>query len=76
MESKENHQKPINKLEKFESMENFINSKKEQILTLRKKKNRKNNLYRILLEKEIKEQDKYKILEFDLNDFSQAKKNL
>ena len=74
MESKENHQKPINKLEKFESMENFINSKKEQILTLRKKKNRKNNLYRILLEKEIKEQDKYKILEFDLNDFSQAKK--
>ena len=75
MESEGDKKKEINKLEKFESMENFINSKKEQILTLRKKKNRKNNLYRILLEKEIKEQDKYKMLEFDLNEFSKTKQN-
>ena len=72
MESKDNPKKVTNKLEKFENKENFINTKKEQIITLRKKKNRKNNLYRILLEKEIKEQDKYKILEFDLNEFSKA----
>ena len=75
MESNGHQKKVINKLEKFETMENFIKSKKEQILTLRKKKNRKNNLYRILLEKEIKEQDKYKMLEFDLNEFSKTKQN-
>ena len=65
--------KVLNPVEKFETSENFLNSKKEKILTLRKKKNKKRNIYRIIKEKEIKEEEKYKIYEFDKNELSKIK---
>ena len=65
--------KVINPVEKFEASENFLNSKKEKILSLRKKNNKKRNIYRIIREKEIKEKEKYKIYEFEKSDFTQIK---
>ena len=64
--------KIINKMEKFESMDNFINSQKEKILSLRKKKMKTQIIYRIIKEKE-NDEEKYSIYKFDKNEISKAK---
>ena len=38
-------------MENFETQEDIMNMKKDKILSLRKKKNKKHNFYRILTEK-------------------------
>ena len=58
-----------NQVEIFENKDNIIKLKKEKILTLRKQNKRRNNFYRILEEKAKKEEEKYKIYEFEENDF-------
>lgn len=58
-----------NQTEIFENKDNIIKLKKEKILTLRKQNKRRNNFYRILEEKAKKEEEKYKIYEFEENDF-------
>ena len=58
-----------NQMEIFENKDNIIKLKKEKILTLRKQNKRRNNFYRILEEKAKKEEEKYKIYEFEENDF-------
>ena len=73
MENGNENPKLINPVEKFDTKKNFLNLKKEKILTLRKKKNHKRNIYRIIKEKEKKEEEKYNIYEFDKNEFIQIK---
>ena len=73
MENGNENPKLTNPVEKFDTKENFLNLKKEKILTLRKKKNHKRNIYRIIKEKEKKEEEKYNIYEFDKNEFIQIK---
>ena len=60
-------------MDKFESKDDFISLKKEKILSLRKKKIDKHNLYRIIYEKEKAEQEKYNIYEFKEDEFSKIK---
>ena len=60
-------------MENFETQEDIMNMKKDKILSLRKKKNKKHNFYRILTEKEKEEEIKNKIYEFEENDFLKAK---
>ena len=52
-------------MKNFETKEDIINIKKDKILSLRKKKNKKYDFNRILGEKEKEEEIKYKIYEFD-----------
>ena len=60
-------------MENFETQEDMMNTKKDKILSLRKKKNKKHNFYRILTEKEKEEEIKNKIYEFEESDFPKAK---
>ena len=57
----------------FKTKEDIINIKKDKILSLRKKKNKKHNFNRILGEKEKEEAKKYAIYEFQESDFQNAK---
>ena len=57
----------------FKTKEDIINIKKDKILSLRKKKNKKHNFNRILGEKEKEEAKKYAIYEFQEIDFQNAK---
>ena len=72
MENSEPTKKKINKVENFETKDNFMNSQKEQILSLRKKNMKIRNIYRIIKEKE-NEEEKYSIYKFDRNEISKAK---
>ena len=56
-------------MENFKTDEDILNIKTDKMLTLRKKRNKKNNFYRILGEKEKEEEIKNKMYEFDENDF-------
>lgn len=60
-------------LENMNTKEDIINFKKDKILSLRKKKNKKVNFHRILKEKLIEESKKYSIYEFDESDFKNVK---
>ena len=60
-------------LENFQNQDDFISLKKEKFLSLRKKKIERRNLYRIIYEKEIAEQEKYNIYEFEEKEFSKTK---
>ena len=70
MEKNDQSDKFKNQLINFENKNNIMQMKKEKILTLRKHNKRRNNFYRILEEKAKKEEEKYKIYEFEENDFS------
>ena len=73
MENNEYSMKIKNQTEIFENKKDFIKHKKDKILSLRNKKNKRNNIYRIIVEKEKNEQEKYNIYEFEENEFHNAK---
>ena len=59
-----------NQINNIESKDDFLSIQKEKILSLRKRNIRKRNIYRILEQKEIKAQEKYKIYEFHNDEFT------
>ena len=73
METNEYSTKNKNQTEIFESKDHFMKIKKDSMLSLRNKNNKRNNIYRIIYENERKEQNKYNIYEFDENEFYNAK---
>ena len=60
-------------MENFKTNEDMMNIKTHKILSLRKKRNKKKNFYRILGEKEKEEAIKNKVYEFEENDFKNVK---
>ena len=73
MENNECLMKIKNQTEIFRNKEDFMKYKKDKILSLRNKKNKRNNIHRIIFENENKGQEKYNIYEFDENEFHNAK---
>jgi len=70
MEKNEISAKFNNKIDNIETKNDFLNIQKEKILSLRKRNIKKRNIYRILEQKEIKAQEKYKIYEFHSEEFT------
>ena len=70
MEKNEISAKFKNQINNMEKKDDFLNIQKEKILSLRKRNLKKRNIHRILEQREIKAQEKYKIYDFHSDEFT------
>ena len=70
MEKNEISAKFKNQINNMENKDDFLNIQKEKILSLRKRNIMKRNIHRILEQREIKAQEKYKIYDFHSDEFT------
>ena len=70
MEKNEISAKFKNQINNMANKDDFLNIQKEKILSLRKRNIKKRNIHRILEQREIKAQEKYKIYDFHYDEFT------